>query len=350
MTTSTKFAFYLTCFLLGKMAQMNNFNLSTTVHRDSEFMSVDVGDNLTLQCFYDSDATKYYWYKQTLGQKPQIISMTYRFSDSSTFHGEFKDNPRFKQKTFDNLTQLKISDVQLSDSATYYCARGTAFIFKFIEDVTVSVKGSGLNIQARLHQSASETIQPGGSVNLSCTVHTGTCDGEYSVYWFKNSEEPHPGLIYTHGDRDDQCERKSNTQTHSCTYNLSIRSLDLSHAGTYYCAVASCGHILFGNGTKLEFDNEVDQLLMVYFWSAASTVITLLSILLAFSVCIVNKRNCCPPTDSRATLSPSSKMNAKGDQNEDNTYFIALRQMEIDRSGRQQDDTWSECVYLSVRQ
>ncbi|XP_035480041.2 uncharacterized protein LOC118300076 [Scophthalmus maximus] len=349
MTTSTKFAFYLTCFLLGKMAQMNNFNLSTTVHRDSGFMSVDVGDNLTLQCFYDSDATKYYWYKQTLGQKPQIISMTYRFSDSSTFHGEFKDNPRFKQKTFDNLTQLKISDVQLSDSATYYCARGTAFMFKFIEDVTVSVKGSGLNIQARVHQSASETIQPGCSVNLSCTVHTGTCDGEYSVYWFKNSEEPHPGLIYTHGDRDDQCERKPNTQTHSCTYNLSIRSLDLSHAGTYYCAVASCGHVLFGNGTKLDFDNEVDQLLL-YFWSVASTVITLLSILLAFSVCIVNKRNCCPPTDSRATLSPSSKINPKGDQNEDNTFFIALRQMEIDRSGRQQDDTWSECVYLSVRQ
>ncbi|AWP00828.1 putative immune-type receptor 5, partial [Scophthalmus maximus] len=280
MTTSTKFAFYLTCFLLGKMAQMNNFNLSTTVHRDSEFMSVDVGDNLTLQCFYDSDATKYYWYKQTLGQKPQIISMTYRFSDSSTFHGEFKDNPRFKQKTFDNLTQLKISDVQLSDSATYYCARGTAFIFKFIEDVT----------------SASETVQPGGSVNLSCTVHIGTCDGEYSVYWFKNSEEPHPGLIYTHGDRDDQCERKSNTQTHSCTYNfctynLSMKSLDLSHAGTYYCAVASCGHVLFGNGTKLDFDDKVDcHTVSVYFMSGALIFTTILSVLLAF---LLYKRNCC---------------------------------------------------------
>uniref|UniRef100_A0A3B4YHW9 Ig-like domain-containing protein n=1 Tax=Seriola lalandi dorsalis TaxID=1841481 RepID=A0A3B4YHW9_SERLL len=110
--------------------------------------------------------------------------------------------------------------------------------------------------QALVHQSGSETIQPGGSVTLSCTVHTGTCDGEHSVYWFKDSEESHPGLIYTHGDRNDQCERKPETQTQTCVYNLPMENLNRSHAGTYYCAVASCGHILFGNGTKLDVEGE----------------------------------------------------------------------------------------------
>uniref|UniRef100_A0A3B3DR86 Ig-like domain-containing protein n=1 Tax=Oryzias melastigma TaxID=30732 RepID=A0A3B3DR86_ORYME len=94
-------------------------------------------------------------------------------------------------------------------------------------------------------------VQSGDSVTLNCTVHTGSCDGEHRVYWFKDSEDSHPGLIYTHGGRNDQCERKKNTQTHSCVYNLHMKNLNESHAGIYYCAVASCGHILFGNGTKL---------------------------------------------------------------------------------------------------
>uniref|UniRef100_A0A8D3AWV4 Ig-like domain-containing protein n=1 Tax=Scophthalmus maximus TaxID=52904 RepID=A0A8D3AWV4_SCOMX len=226
---------------------MNNLILSTTVHKDSGFILVNVGDNFTLECFYVSNTRMYYWYKQTLGQEPQLIPTTYKFS-KGTSHGEFKDNPRFTLETNDSLTQLKISDVQLSDSATNYCSRRHSFTLEFMEGVTVSVKGSGLNIQARVHQLASETVQPGGSVILSSTVQNGTCNGEHNVYWFKNSEEPHPGLIYNHGYRNDQCERKPNTQTHSCTYNLSMKSLNFSHAGTYYCAVASCGHVLFGNG------------------------------------------------------------------------------------------------------
>ncbi|KAF3836870.1 hypothetical protein F7725_004334 [Dissostichus mawsoni] len=94
-----------------------------------------------------------------------------------------------------------------------------------------------------------------GTLCLNCTVHTGSCDGKHSVYWFKNSEDS-PGLIYTHGGNNDQCERKPNTKTHSCVYNLPMENLNPSHAGTYFCAVASCGHILFGNGTKLDFEGK----------------------------------------------------------------------------------------------
>uniref|UniRef100_A0A3Q4I1G6 Ig-like domain-containing protein n=1 Tax=Neolamprologus brichardi TaxID=32507 RepID=A0A3Q4I1G6_NEOBR len=98
---------------------------------------------------------------------------------------------------------------------------------------------------------SSATVQLGASLTLNCTVHTGTCDEEHSVYWFKSSEKSHPGLIYTHEGRNNRCESKTNTQTDTCVYNLPIKSLNLSDNGMYYCAVASCGHILFGNGTKL---------------------------------------------------------------------------------------------------
>ncbi|KAJ8337707.1 hypothetical protein SKAU_G00366730 [Synaphobranchus kaupii] len=43
----------------------------------------------------------------------------------------------------------------------------------------------------------------------------------------------------------------------SCVYNFPKRNLSLSDAGTYYCAVATCGEILFGNRTKLDFEGEL---------------------------------------------------------------------------------------------
>ena len=207
---------------------------------------------MTLPCFYKIDvAARLYWYRQPLGQKPQLISSFYMFNKNVAFYGEFENNPRFTLDTRDGKNHLNIADLHISDSAAYNCISSVLHSLEILESQTVSVTGSSW-----VRQSASESIQPGGSVTLNCTVHTGTCDGEHIVYWFKHSQESHPGLIYTHGGRNDQCERKDNTQTHTCVYNLPMKSLNLSHAGTYYCAVASCGHILFGSGTMLDFQGE----------------------------------------------------------------------------------------------
>ena len=229
---------------------------SAELTRSSRFKIAKVGEDVTLDCFYEDDSTgMLYWYKQILGQKPKLVSKFYKH-DSNDKNGklsdEFRNDTRFKLEGTTGKSHLKISDVQISDSGTYFCITGFLHTYEFMESITVSVKGSGSNIQAVVHQS--ESIQPGGSVTLSCTVHTGTCDGEHRVYWFKNSEEPQPGLIYTHGDRNDQCERKPDNQTHTCVYNLSMERRNRSHAGTYYCAVAACGHIVFGNGTKVDFE------------------------------------------------------------------------------------------------
>ncbi|XP_071334041.1 immunoglobulin alpha-2 heavy chain-like [Trachinotus anak] len=337
--TPLQFVVYLLCFPMARMTW-----LSSSVRQQRGFISTDVGQNITLQCFYDSDVVaRYYWYKQSLGQKPRLISTFYKYNKNGTFYDEFKNDPRFRLDTGNGKNHLKISDLRSSDSATYYCASGYSVTFEFGEGATVSVKGSGLNNQASVHQSGSETVQAGGSVTLSCTVHTGTCDGEHSVYWFKDSEESHPGLIYTHGDRNDQCERKPETQTHTCVFHLPMLSLNRSHAGTYYCAVASCGHILFGNGTKVDIDNEDS---VVYFLSGAVGFSSVLSVLLAFSVCVISMRRSCLCTES----SDPSKISTEGYQNEDNVYYNALRENKVNRLRRLKDDTWSDCVYFSVNQ
>ncbi|XP_074479448.1 uncharacterized protein LOC141760494 [Sebastes fasciatus] len=347
---SLKFVFYLTCLLLGKMAHVTGLISSSSVRQQRGFVSANVGNNVTLKCFYEgSEPAWLYWFMQTLGQKPRLISSTY-MDTTATFYQEFKNNPRFTVDKENSKNHLTIFDLRISDSAIYYCAASASLALYFAEGTLVSVQGSGLNTPALVQQSASETVQPGGSVTLNCTVHNGTCDGQHSVYWFRNSEESHPGLIYTHGGRNDQCEKKPNTQTHTCVYNLPIKSLNRSHVGTYYCAVASCGHILFGNGTKLDFKDEEASLVLVYFLSGALAFTTILVVILALSVYKVNKRNSCQCAESQARLSAPSTANAEGYRDADSLHYAALSVNLPNRSRRPRNNTNDECVYSSVKQ
>ncbi|KAL6118798.1 uncharacterized protein ACO6RY_03513 [Pungitius sinensis] len=345
--TSPKCIFYLTCLFLGKMVHTTNLDSSSSVHQGNSFLSVQTGENLTLKCFNDAgSAARRYWFKHALGQKPRLISTSYMVKES-TFYAKFK-NPRFTVDTENDQNHLKITDLQVSDSATYYCVSSYTYELDFLAITTVSVQGSSTNILTLVHQSPSETIQPGGSVTLNCTVQTGTCNGQHSVYWFKDSEESHPALIYTDGGSTDQCERKPNTQTHTCDYNLPMESLNLSHAGTYYCAVVSCGHILFGNRTKLDFKDE-DSRILVYFLSGALAFTTVLNVLLVFLLCMMNKRNRCDDTESHARCSAPSTPNAEGERNESNIQYAAVREHKISRSSRQRNNLETECTYSTIK-
>ncbi|XP_072232417.1 uncharacterized protein [Leuresthes tenuis] len=346
MIKPAQFVFCLICMYFGEMAQPKNLKFSTSVRQDKRFLSVKTGDSVTLPCFYDDvvDA-RFYWYKLNLGQKPQVISIFYKYGTNPTFHDGFENNPRFTLNTEKGKYHLKITDLCISDSATYYCASGYLHNLEFAEGTTVSVQGSGSKIQALVHQSASQTVQSGDSVTLSCTVHTGICNGGHSVFWFRNSDESHPGIIYIQGDRNDQCERKTNQQTHTCVYNLPMKNLNMS--GTYYCAVASCGHILFGNGTKLDLELDAEVDVVAYSWGAVFAFTSILSVLLAFSVCLMKKTNSCKFSESQRfshppTADPKSYLRAH------NIYQAAVSVNQTNR--RQRDPTWSECVYYSMKQ
>uniref|UniRef100_A0A8C4E8W4 Ig-like domain-containing protein n=1 Tax=Dicentrarchus labrax TaxID=13489 RepID=A0A8C4E8W4_DICLA len=333
---------FFSIFVFLSSAQTTNLESPIYVRQDSGFVSANVGENVTMRCFYQGDAMMFYWYKQTLGQKPRLVSTYYKHDKSGIFDKEFKNNPRFSLKTGNGTNHLIISDLHISDSATYYCTGCFRYDLEFVEGVTVNVKGSGLNIPASV-----QTIQPGGSMTLNCTVHTGTCDGEHSVYWFKTSEESHPGLIYTHGGRNDQCERKPNNQTHTCVYNLPMQSLNLSQAGTD-CAVASCGHMLFGEDKKLDLEHEVHSFGLVYFLTGALAFTTTLVVLLAYAVYTINNRPCCQCKDSRS--SAALTLNAVDYSNSDNLHYAALKAHKVNRSTRLRNDVQSECVYSGVRQ
>nr|XP_029530281.1 uncharacterized protein LOC115138029 [Oncorhynchus nerka] len=226
------------------------------ISHPSPLLHAHLGDNVILQCFYPDRNSYISWYKLAVGQKPQLVSTIYKYDGRAKFHTEFKDNPRFTVQSGNGFFHLHISNTQPSDSATYVCGGINVNVMEFKNGIILILKGSSKTV---VQQPVSESVQPGDSVTLNCTIHTETCAGEHSVYWFRHgSGESPPEIIYTNGDRRDQCEKspEAGSHTQSCVYNLPKSNLSLSDAGTYYCAVASCGEILFGNGTKLDIDRK----------------------------------------------------------------------------------------------
>ncbi|XP_041636111.1 uncharacterized protein LOC121505045 [Cheilinus undulatus] len=287
--TSPTFVFILTCLVLNNIAQTVALKSASSVHHKE----LEAGESLTLKCDFNNKQTtfKYYWYKQILGEDLQLISSYFKY-DEKRFHSKFKDDPRFTLDAHDGTNHLNITDLQLSDSATYHCIVCRSYEIKILKTIAVSVKGSGLSVPALVHQSESETIQPGGSVTLNCTVRT----------------------------------------------------------GTYDCTVVSCGHILFGDGTKLDFEDEVSSGVLVYSLSGALISAVILIVVLAFLLYKMNKRICFLSQEIQARFSAPSTTNMEGNRGADDVCYAALNVNMPNTSRRQRNTARDECVYSSVRQ
>uniref|UniRef100_A0A3P9N2B9 Ig-like domain-containing protein n=1 Tax=Poecilia reticulata TaxID=8081 RepID=A0A3P9N2B9_POERE len=115
----------------------------SSVHQESSFTSAHVGDKVTFRCFYKGDDSAWIcWYKQSLGQKPKLISSFYNYGTKMSFYHEFQNNGRFHLDAENHTYYLTVSDLRVSDSATYYCAVNYAKILTFAEGKTVSVRDS----------------------------------------------------------------------------------------------------------------------------------------------------------------------------------------------------------------
>uniref|UniRef100_A0A3B3R0Z2 Ig-like domain-containing protein n=1 Tax=Paramormyrops kingsleyae TaxID=1676925 RepID=A0A3B3R0Z2_9TELE len=228
---------------------------------------VEAGEDVTLECSFPKEsAYSVFWFKLNFGQRPFLIAASHTSRSQETFNS---NSTHYEVKQDGETNQLIILKTEPADSGMYYC--GTRKI------VTIFF-GAGTFLRIRVEQHpVSDTVQPGDSVTLQCTIETGSCAGEHSVYWFRHgSGESLPGVIYSHGNRSDECEKspEAGSPTRSCVYSLPKRNLSLSDAGTYYCAVAMCGEMLFGNGTKVDVEVSIVTLFKIH--------IMLLGLLYAF--------------------------------------------------------------------
>uniref|UniRef100_A0A3Q1H6U9 Ig-like domain-containing protein n=2 Tax=Anabas testudineus TaxID=64144 RepID=A0A3Q1H6U9_ANATE len=141
----------------------------------------------------------------------------------------------------------------------YHCAVLDSWTQNHWSGTYLSVKGNSERTSTVV-QTVSDPVLPGDSVTLQCSVLSDsdnkTCPGDHSVYWFRaGSDQSHPEIIYTGGNNE--CEKRSHS-VKSCVYRFS-KNVSSSDAGTYYCAVATCGQILFGDGTKLRIEQKKSE-------------------------------------------------------------------------------------------
>ncbi|XP_066537412.1 fibroblast growth factor receptor 4-like [Hoplias malabaricus] len=212
------------------------------------------GDDIHLSCLfsplYAQPSTA--WFKQTPGERPLLIASALH-SKAVNYYNNFNKTGRFKVIREKSSFNLSITNTGPTDSATYFCVV-SHYIHTELSDCTVVVlKGSSSSLYTVLQTPVLDSVEVGGSTTLQCSILTDASAGEHSVYWLRHgSAESPPGIIYTHGDTNSQCSRSSETDspTQNCVYKLPKTNLSLSDAGTYYCAVAVCGQILFGNEAK----------------------------------------------------------------------------------------------------
>ncbi|XP_035769662.1 signal-regulatory protein beta-2-like [Neolamprologus brichardi] len=245
------------------------------VNRGSALVPVttaQLGGPVTFTCVLPKTETgrrDIHWYHQRAGDTLKII-WTLKESATPKFGPAF-DNSRWEANYDKNVSNLTILRTNHEDEGIYHCG-----FTEWLQDTTWT--GTYLLVKENTQRISNytvvqeKTIRLGDSVTLQCSVLSGsvnkTCPGGLEVFWFKEgSHRSHPSIIYTDGNGHHECKKRSETEK-SCAYRFS-KNISSSDAGTYYCAVATCGEILYGKGSKLDIQG-------CSVWSQSATTVILL--------------------------------------------------------------------------
>uniref|UniRef100_A0A671Y0F9 Novel immune-type receptor 13 n=1 Tax=Sparus aurata TaxID=8175 RepID=A0A671Y0F9_SPAAU len=243
--------------------------------------TVQLGEPVTFTCVLPLDelgGKPLYWYKQSFGDDLKLI-VTFGKNINPVFGPEFSES-RLDLKVEKNNSNLTILRTTEEDEGMYHCA-GIDWKKHIWSGTYLALKGKyrTSNYTVVQQPTASDPVRPGDLKTLQCSVlsdsETKTCSEDHSVFWFRvGSDKSHPNILYTDGNRRDECEDRSDTQK-SCVHHFS-KNISSSDAGTYYCAVATCGEILFGNGDKVEIERRMSPELIALVMAIICLIISLI--------------------------------------------------------------------------
>uniref|UniRef100_A0A7N8XKC1 Uncharacterized LOC113144073 n=1 Tax=Mastacembelus armatus TaxID=205130 RepID=A0A7N8XKC1_9TELE len=343
--------------MIGRLAAfilLSTLSQTQDIPQQISVIVTEPGDNVTLTCpIFGDKAGLFYWYKLNFGHMVQTVA-TGTF-DKIALTGQF-DNSRFSVTRTDAQYHLTIRTVSKEDEATYFCQAGSAYTMGFTNGTVLTVNDHK-NLQKTVYVKQTpetESVQLGDSVTLQCSLvsknkeNSVQCPGEHNVHWFRpGSGRFGPGVIYTHRNRSNEQEERS------CVYSWSKTIQDSSDAGTYYCAVVTCGQILFGEGTKVdtrclsESGSEVDPVVLVL-----GVLLVCCVTVIAGLIFYINHRKACGLCIGSATVThDKSTENHSNDLHDEakpaNYAALDFSTSRVNRGKRRQSP--QDCVYSVVR-
>ncbi|XP_039896733.1 uncharacterized protein LOC120739120 [Simochromis diagramma] len=328
--------------ILYKICQVLAAHKNSSVIQESGIKIAKVGENVTITCICQDDAVTFLsWYQQSLGGKPNIISTRMKHSPEADIYAQYKD--RFKVLVEGKKEYLKITNLSLSDSGTYYCGVLVFNAIEFGQGLFLHVKSPATSIGSAIDQPTLKPLRLGDSLNLTCTVEAEPCAGELNLYWFRHGASQSAVMYPSEGH---VCADISQETPHrrNCTLNLAIKSVSSADAGIYYCALASCGEIIFGNGTKVEIAGSP---VLVYLLSAALGGSFIVLFVLAFIMYKLRKNLCsvCKGAVPHQTCTVSDAVS----QDADSLHYAALSLKRSSKQHRQEENLDNICVYSRVK-
>ncbi|XP_074505779.1 signal-regulatory protein beta-2-like [Sebastes fasciatus] len=314
-----------------------------------ETKTVNVGDDVTLTCPRQGvqSTETWFWVRLVSGNFPEVLGGTYIFDYEAV-----NKTPRFTAEQGPGTFLLNIHKTKPSDTGVYYCIKVNQLKMTFLKGTFLRIKGPEPDISAVIQYFPSDPVRPGDSVTLQCSVLSDSeskCPGEHSVFWFRaGSDESHPSLIYVHGNSAG-CEKSLEARSQQkCIYSFS-KNISSSDAGTYYCAVATCGEILFGRGTKLDVEGlniwDLQKANTVLILPCAALAISL--IVIAFLIHTIKMKTCDPCNAATASGHHQSQQ-----RNEDSLAYSAptFTKRKTGRAERRKVETAEgETTYTDVR-
>ncbi|XP_054880508.1 uncharacterized protein LOC129354963 [Poeciliopsis prolifica] len=305
---------------------------------------VDVGGDVTLYCpGSNKKGDFFYWYKQPLGHMLQTVATS--VLDEPKLTEQFK-NDRFKFTPGDSQYSLTIKDINKEDEATYFCQSGAAYFQTFSTGIYVVVNDCKSQTVTHVRQTPETTsVQKGDTVNLQCSLlsssreNTNHNPSDYNVYWFRAGfGESRLSFIYTQNNSYDACNS-------SRVFNLSKSIHNSSDTGIYYCAVITCGNVLFGKGTKVEMSSQFNPVVLVLIVLLACCMTLIISLIVYIKQKVFGHSE--GPLGRQKPLgNQPSDTDARGDE----ANYVALNFSSRKTKGvKKRIESPPECVYSGVR-
>ncbi|XP_043983751.1 uncharacterized protein LOC122837461 [Gambusia affinis] len=318
-------------------------------------VTVELGEPVTLTCAFTDNfqsTTWIHWYKQNPGGTLKWIVSQQNLIEP-TYGPEFLSS-RYDVRNTDKMNNLTILKTAQQDEGMYHCIQSDMF--------GSTCSGTYLLIKVNSERTMSYTVvqqpavfhphHPDDLVTLQCFVLSDskntTCSEEPRVFWFKaGSDKSHPDIIYTDGKKAGTCDKRFDSQE-KCIYNFS-KSFSSSDDGMYYCAVATCGQIVFGNGTSLRNDktSKISMLLV----TVICLVISLTGNIALF--CFRMQRSSCQRYKESSSSQTRGSINQKPEdviENGADLNYAALHFSEARASrGKKKRELMTESVYSQVK-